>query len=123
LAVKARAVIGQDFKDSKTGAPPGDPRVQLPSLFELRAALEFALESCELRNDRREHALAALAQIDAACAGPVTSRSALRSHLRHATRHLQLMASAPTSLEWDEACAAARRAMTATFFELGNLPD
>jgi hypothetical protein len=117
-------VISRNFKASKSGAPPSDLRTHLPSLMVLRAALESALERYDLLSSaRREHALAALALVDAACAGPATSPTILRRHLRHATRHLQLMAGPPTSLEWDETCAAARRAMTATFFELGNLPD
>jgi hypothetical protein len=122
--VKACAVISENFKGSKSGPPPSDLRAHLPSLMVLRAALESALERYELLSgDRREHALAALALVDAACSGPTTSPAILRRHLRHATRHLKLMAGPPTSLEWDEACAAARRAMTATFFELGNLPN
>jgi hypothetical protein len=120
---KADAVISGTFKDANAARLPCKAAPHLPSLLVLRGALESALTQCDLTEDRREHALAALALVEAACAETSIRRSILRRHLRHATRHLQLMGGTPTSLEWDEACAAARRAMTATFFELENLAD
>ena len=113
-------MISESFKGAKPARSPGNPAPRLPSLLVLRAALESALTRCELTKERREHALAALALVEAACVDTPVDRTVLRRHLRYATRHLQLMAAGPTSLEWDEACAAARRAMTATFFELEN---